>query len=122
MQLFTPRFKIWLNPEGNRDTEATDVSIHSVTAQGKQEDVEANDGWEKNEEKEKVCCNYGSVWSNGCYLSAERRVEGDSGTRRGGTVAWKASGKQIAYKISGMTRATFNYVWFLFLITISTQL
>lgn len=82
--------------------------------QEKQEDVEANDGWEKNEEKEKVCCNYGSVWSDGCYLSAERCADGDSGTRRGGTVAWKASGKQTVSKISGMTRATFGFcLWFL---------
>lgn len=33
--------------------------------------VEAKDGWEKNEEQENVYWNCGSLWSNGSYRSAE---------------------------------------------------
>lgn len=68
--------------------------------------VEANYGWEKNDEKENVYCNYDSIGSNSCYFGAETCVDGRVGARCGGM---NASEKRIRPKFQGVTRTIFNH-------------
>lgn len=59
--------------------EAAGVTIYNFNfklfCSGKQANAERRDEQEKNERKEN--CNYGSLWSSGCYFDAEQRVEAE---------------------------------------------
>lgn len=63
---------------GGHRCERRPIKFHfSVSVQWKQANLDANDGWGKNE-KENVCGSDGSLWGNGCRVVAEERVDAES--------------------------------------------